>query len=298
MLSRSIIYSGRWRLSGTLRNTVTPLRSSSVMMARPFTTSSIRHQQSRHEPQDDELTRSWKNAIVSKGFFGSAKPEDESTLRQRGEMLLYRTTNKNRIWMAASSGLLPLIFGTTGLVLRLFDFVPMEQQFSYLTVSLLYVTGAFFTSLSMKIANFTVREIVLTDNGSKARLRTFRLFWGYGPSVTVPVSLLMEKIPDKEDNFRYIGIAEDLGHMMIHKRGQVYNEELFERILQGQPVDLSEASSTKDDSSYESAGNVAVNPDDWERDVDDRGRAYYKNKHTGETRWTNPSFSASEDQDK
>ena len=79
--------------------------------------------------------------------------------------------------MAASSGILPLVFGTTGLILRLFDFVPMEQQFSYLTVSLLYVTGAFFTSLSMKIANFTVREIVLTDNGSKARLRTFRLLW-------------------------------------------------------------------------------------------------------------------------
>ena len=51
------------------------------------------------EPQDDELTRSWKNAIVSKGFFGKSEGEkDPEQLRNNGEMLLYRSTNKVRYY--------------------------------------------------------------------------------------------------------------------------------------------------------------------------------------------------------
>ena len=137
---------------------------------------------------------------------------------------------------------------------------------------------------------------------------------GYGPSVTVPVHLLKEKVPEKEDNFRYIGIAEDLGHMMvwrfevtafgvkqvqgsltfsqlalqIHRKGEIYDKELFEKILQGQPVSLSPRNHD-DEADSETSEDNPFHPEEWHRKIDEKGRAYYKNERTKETRWTRPS---------
>ena len=86
--------------------------------------------------------------------------------------------------------------------------------------------------------------------------------------------------------------------MQVHKRGMVYDEDLFEKVLQGQPVDLSKGSSIHEESKDEHEDVQPSNPEDWEREVDDRGRAYYKNKHTGATRWTKPDFFTSEDNQK
>ncbi len=265
-----------------------------------------------NEARDAALKQMWEDS-----FFASAKGikrADESV--KADEVLLFQTTRTNKMRLALTSGIIPVGYGALLLIGRLASLFPAEYVPSYAQIALWLAGGSVLVSVTGQIANFTVREMILTDGGKSVRLRTFRSFSGYGPSVTVPISALSEHIPDSMDAYRYLRIAEDAPMMMLYTKGDMPQPTALERVLAGLPVTLQHLDSPPDDCSAWSDG-VADSEDDtpgtgddsgsgsdsdskspaedddlthWRVAHDDSGRKYYWHAQTRETRWTKPGL--------
>lgn len=192
------------------------------------------------ERQELERGMAWQWTQALTGGSGSAVLADAAS---PGELTVYRTTSALRLRTLATSGLLPLGIGATMLLGRWASVFPPESTPSYAGIGVWFLAAGALLSMTSKIARFTVREIIIANGGTHARLRTFRLLGGFGPAVTVPIHLIREKAVENADSeaFRYItlGDAEDRGYMMVHKRGEVLDPVLFEAVLGGDgPVKL------------------------------------------------------------
>lgn len=88
--------------------------------------------------------------------------------------------------------------------------------------------------------------------------------------------------------------------LQVHREGDVYDRQLFEKVLRGESVDLqqyladqqSSAASEKEalGTHEEDAVSDSDDGDDrlWHSAVDDKGRTYWWHEETRETRWTRP----------
>jgi hypothetical protein len=268
-----------------------------------------------NEARDAALKQMWEDS-----FFASAKGikrADESV--KPDEVLLFQTTRTNKMRLALTSGVIPVGYGALLLIGRLAALFPAEYTPSYAQIALWLVGGSVLVSVTGQIANFTVREMILTDHGNAVRMRTFRSFTGFGPSVTVPVTALNEHIPDSVDAYRYVRLAEDTPSMMIYTKGHIPQPAAMERVISGLPVGLEHLDTPPKDSTgwraVSAAGSTveagaaeaeaaaaaaasqseeAVEADlaNWRVAHDDTGRKYYWHTTTRETRWTRPGLTA------
>ena len=82
---------------------------------------------------------------------------------------------QGRIALGLMGAIIPGVWGTSLMALRLLDF-PQEQSGSWPFIGLLIASSWVFGYLNARIANFSVRELWLTEGGSHVRIRTFRIF--------------------------------------------------------------------------------------------------------------------------
>lgn len=246
-----------------------------------------------------ELRSMWEDSIFASAK--GVKKADESV--KEDEVLLYRASYTNQMRLALTAGVVPVAYGGMLLVGRLAALFPPEYVPSYAQIALWLGGGGALLALTGRIANFKVREVILTQQGRAVRLRTFRALSGFGPSVTVPVTALSEQVMESEDAFRYLGVAEDAPKMMLHRQGEVLQPQALERILSGLPVHLSHldtppahtegwlAGSASSDAERGPSTASAAEREDlsaWRVAKDANGRKYYWHAETRETRWTRP----------
>ena len=246
--------------------------------------------------RDAELRAMWEDSIFASAK-GIKKADDSAGPR---EVLLYRAGYTNQMRLALTAGVVPVAYGGMLLVGRLASLFPVEYVPSYLQIAFWLGGGALLLGLTGRIANFKVREAILTQGGSAVRLRTFRALSGFGPSVTLPAGALSEEVMPSPDAFRYLRLSEDAPKMMLHRQGEVLHPEALERVLAGLPVHLSHLSSPPEDAAGWPAGQSDTPAEggteqDGEEDLsawrvatDEAGRKYYWHSETRETRWTRP----------
>jgi len=261
-----------------------------------------------NEARDAALKQMWEDS-----FFASAKGikrADESL--KPNEVLLFQTTRTNKMRLALTSGVVPVGYGALLLIGRLASLFPVEYVPSYAQIALWLAGGSILVSVTGQIANFTIREMILTDSGKAVRLRTFRSFSGYGPSVTVPIKALSEHIPDSVDAYRYLRIQQDAPMMMLYTKGDIPQPAALERVLAGLPVSLQQLGTPPEDVSgwaeksadvppaQTAQGGAEIQSDlpaaeeadlaHWRVAQDNSGRKYYWHAVTRETRWTKPGL--------
>ena len=213
--------------------------------------------------------------------------------------------------LALTSGIIPVGYGALLLIGRLASLFPVEYVPSYAQIALWLAGGSVLVSVTGQIANFTIREMILTESGNAVRLRTFRSFSGYGPSVTVPITALSEHIPDSVDAYRYLRIKQDAPMMMLYTKGDIPQPAALERVLAGLPVSLQQLDTPPEDptgwaaessdpppsNTEQRAADNATSTSSSEEDLakwrvahDESGRKYYWHADTRETRWTKPGL--------
>lgn len=265
-------------------------------------------------------------SVIDEMYWSSRRRREEQEDARRvlttEGVLIYRNSNRLRPIVSTLSYVGPLSTGSYLFYAKCAGDLPFEET-PWLAIGAMFVLGAVMRVTSRTVATLTARDMYLSKGGTELHVRSYNhWFWGFGPLVRFQTKSVVEKVQDPPTNTRLLHVKGDNGpYLLLYRDAHTPFAELYESVLRGDGADTSAVMSAASASSdpVATAGSSPATPTptltsapqatatvtsttttttttaetptpvgEWREAQDDKGRRYFWNTVTRETRWTRP----------